>query len=137
MWLQALWVGALLPALVLGTRGDGIRGAAFAHLVVALAVVVPAYVVVLGRIGIPVTRLAAALRRPLVAGVTMAGVAFMVDRSLSGGFVALLVAAGLGALVYTALVVPWHGVARSGGAWSRGAGHRARLGPAAAWLGRR
>jgi PST family polysaccharide transporter len=95
--------------LVLGTRSDGIRGAALAHLVVALAVVVPAYVVVLGRIGIPMARLAAATRRPLAAAVIMAAVAYVVDRSLGGGFGGLLAAGVLGGLVYAALVVPWQG----------------------------
>jgi PST family polysaccharide transporter len=109
MWLQALWVGALVPALLLGTRSDGIRGAALAHVVVALAVVVPAYVVVLGRIGIPMARLAAATRRPLAAAVIMAAVAYVVDRSLGGGFGGLLAAGVLGGLVYAALVVPWQG----------------------------
>ena len=38
MWLQALWVAALIPALVVGANLGGIRGAAVAHLIVAVAI---------------------------------------------------------------------------------------------------
>ena len=107
MRLQALWVGTLLPALLIGTRWGGIRGAALAHLAVALVVVVPAYVVVLGRAGIRVRLLAAVLRRPAVAALAMTVVVYGVDHALSGSLASLVAAGGAGLLVYAALVVPW------------------------------
>ncbi|MET0827550.1 MAG: lipopolysaccharide biosynthesis protein, partial [Acidimicrobiales bacterium] len=109
MWLQALWVGALVPVLVMGTRGQGIRGAALAHLLVVAVVMVPAYAVVLRRVGIPLPRLARTLRRPLAAAAIMGIVVYALDRAMSGGLVGLLVAAVAGAVMYAALVVPWHG----------------------------
>jgi PST family polysaccharide transporter len=63
------WAAALLPALVIGTRLDGIRGAAVAHALVSIGVAVPLAMFMLHRIGVPLQPIARSLARPLAAAV--------------------------------------------------------------------
>jgi len=78
MWLfrlQLVWLGALIPAMFLGVHAAGGRGAALAHVAVLLAVVIPVYLVVLGRaVRFPLRALRAPTAYPLL-GAVLAGVA--------------------------------------------------------------
>lgn len=106
--LQLIWLGALLPAMLLGVHRDGGRGAGFAHVAVVLLVVVPAHLIVLGRVArLPLARLRGAVAYPLLAAV-LAGVAGYL---LAGPFVspwAKLIWGGLAfAAVYLAALGRW------------------------------
>lgn len=48
--LQMIWIGALVPAMALGVHENGIIGAAYAHVVVILPVVLPSYLLALKRV---------------------------------------------------------------------------------------
>lgn len=106
MWVNLCWAVALVPALLLGARLDGIQGAAMAHAVIAVVVALPLLAVALNRSGVPVGLVGAGLVRPLVgavpAGLVMAGLAAVVD----GAFAELCVAGGGGLLLFTLVVVP-------------------------------
>lgn len=52
--VQLLWVAAMVPAMVLGVERFGLVGAGWAHVVVAVSVVLPAYAVCLRRAGVDV-----------------------------------------------------------------------------------
>ncbi len=67
--VQLAWLSALIPALMVGVRTDGIRGAAIAGVAVAAFVVLPWYLIELRRAGIKVSGLAAELWMPLMGGV--------------------------------------------------------------------
>lgn len=54
MWVNLCWAVALVPALLVGARLDGIEGAAVAHAVVAVVVALPLLGVALHRSGVPV-----------------------------------------------------------------------------------
>jgi PST family polysaccharide transporter len=114
LWLQALWVAALIPALIVGANLGGIRGAAIAHLIVAFGLMAPAFAVTMHRAGLPLRPVGIALRLPLGAAAVMAVVVLVVDRAMEGDFQALLVASALGAIVYGSLVLRWW---RGGGAF--------------------
>jgi lipopolysaccharide exporter len=47
--LQLIWIGTLVPAMVLGVHMDGIVGAAYAHVAVIVPIVLPSYLIVLKR----------------------------------------------------------------------------------------
>lgn len=106
-WTQVAWVLAIVPAMIAATAGWGIAGAGWVHLIVALAVVLPAYLVALHRSGIALRRIAAECWPPVAA---------MVPAGLAGWFAASLGTlpiwsllfggvAGLG--VYAALLGRW------------------------------
>lgn len=101
------WAAVLIPALLVGARLGGIRGAAIAHAVVAILVAVPLAVLALHRAGV---RLAPALPttvRPLLGGVlslaVTAGLAMLVPKP---ALAQLCLAAGAGLISYVLVVVP-------------------------------
>lgn len=106
-WLNLGWAVALIPALVIGTRVGGIRGAAIAHAIVAVLVAVPLAVWALSRGGVRLGPVLPALIRPFV-GCVAAAVVMWVLAALVGpsAFLVLAVAGGAGVLVYVLLVVP-------------------------------
>jgi PST family polysaccharide transporter len=105
--LQALWVVALVPGLIVGTNLGGIRGAAIAHLVVAFGLMAPAFAVTMHRAGLPLQPVGTALRLPVIAAAAMALVVVVVDQALPGDFQALLVGGVVGSIVYGSLVLRW------------------------------
>lgn len=111
-WVQAVWLLALVPAMIAGVHLLGIGGAAWANAAVAWLVVVPLYMVTLSRL------LEVGLWQQLWGFLPMAaaaGIAAIVAGFLSASFgnpwLALL-AGGLGGLVvYLLLTVPtWRGL---------------------------
>jgi len=104
--LQALWVAVLIPLLAVGAHVDGIYGVSFAHMGVALAVVVPAFLVAVRRTGVRLMPLLALLWRPLVGtGVGLAGAALAIAH-LSGNFTRLTVGGTIAGALYAAVVYP-------------------------------
>jgi PST family polysaccharide transporter len=105
--VNATWALALVPALIIGTRLDAIRGAAVAHAIVGLLVAMPVTLVALHRAGVRLAPIVPALARPVLAGAVAGVVAFAVGRT---GPPLLQLAAGgtAGLLVYGALAVPPH-----------------------------
>jgi PST family polysaccharide transporter len=67
--VQLAWLVALIPALVVGVREDGIRGAAIAGFAVAACVVLPWYLIELHRVAIKSRALGAQVWVPILAAV--------------------------------------------------------------------
>jgi O-antigen/teichoic acid export membrane protein len=107
MWLQALWLAALAPALVIGARVSGIRGAAIAHLVVAVALVGPAFGFTLRRAGLGTGPLLKALRWPVAGTVAMIGSVVIVDQTVVSDVWALLLGGVVGTFVYVSVAMRW------------------------------
>jgi O-antigen/teichoic acid export membrane protein len=97
--VQVVWLVALVPAVVVGARAGGSIGVAVAQAVVAIAVLVPAYLVLLRRSRDEVGALARALAVPAVAATCAVAAGMLVaDRTgapllggLLGGTTTLLV----------------------------------------------
>jgi PST family polysaccharide transporter len=107
LWVNLGWAVALVPGLIVGTRLDGIRGAAISHAVVGLAVAVPLTLVMLHRVGVRLAPIAPPLMRPLFAGGIGAGVAYaLVHVTGERPLIRLLVAGSAGLLAYLAVAVP-------------------------------
>jgi O-antigen/teichoic acid export membrane protein len=104
--LNLVWLVALLPALWYGTNLGGIRGAAIGHAIVALTVAIPLAGWMLHRAGVDMRPVLRRSARPVlaavVAGVVMAAIAMPLDSALAQ----LVIAGGLGFVVYLALALP-------------------------------
>jgi PST family polysaccharide transporter len=107
LWFNLGWAVALVPALIIGTRADGARGAAMAHALVALLVALPLAFAALRRIGIGLVPIARGIARPALAAVVGA-VLCTVVRDVVGGpvFVQLAAAGIVGLGAYALVVVP-------------------------------
>jgi O-antigen/teichoic acid export membrane protein len=104
--IHALWLMALLPALVAGTRADGIRGAAAAQVLVGCLLVLPAFGYVMRGHGLRLGGVLTGCVRPAVGGalllISAAAVHSVVDEPLPR----LLVGGVLGLAVYAPVVLP-------------------------------
>jgi len=101
--LQVLWLLALVPALTFGARW-GIAGVAAAQVVVALVLVTPLHLALLRGRRVPVRRLVAALRVPVLVSVAYGCGVWWTSRTVEQplGAVGLAMLAGL--LVVTGLL---------------------------------
>jgi O-antigen/teichoic acid export membrane protein len=115
LWLQFLWLSALVPILSLFAGRDGLAGVGIGHMVVAGLVVLPAFLLVLRRMGLRPTRLAMAIARPLIGGVAAAVVAGAAATFLHTQVVILAVGGVGGLAVYAAIAWPMRHLARKGG----------------------
>ncbi|MFE9933259.1 oligosaccharide flippase family protein [Streptomyces sp. NPDC005533] len=104
--VQGLWLALLLPALVVGARTGGIVGVAQGHVLVAVAVVVPVFLLALHRGGIRLGTVARACAWPFLGGVAMTVVVLGLARHLGDGVLPLLAAGTAGTLVYGLCVLP-------------------------------
>ncbi|HEX6346013.1 lipopolysaccharide biosynthesis protein [Umezawaea sp.] len=104
--IHVVWLGALVPLLLVGAHLDGIRGVAAAHVVVAVLVIVPAYLVAFRPYGVKARALGATLARPVLGGVLMIAVAQAVTFVVPGNVWQLLVGGVLSLAAYTAVVYP-------------------------------
>lgn len=107
LWLNLGWAIALVPALVIGTRLDGIRGAAIAHALVATLVAVPLALAALRRVGVHLRPITVTLIRPLVATAVGAASCTIVAHLTTGSnFFQLAAAGSAGLLTYIVIVLP-------------------------------
>ncbi|MGZ8761760.1 MAG: lipopolysaccharide biosynthesis protein [Acidimicrobiia bacterium] len=104
LYIQGLWLIALIPALTYGARHDGIRGVGIAHVVVAGGIIVPVYLLALHRRHqLRPRSVLASVARPMLGGflAALAGTALM---SLAGSDLGELVAGSIGIVVVYSLV---------------------------------
>ena len=107
LWFNLGWAVALVPALIIGTRAGGTRGAAIAHALVALFVALPLAFAALRRIGVTLMPIARGLVRPLLAAAASAALCTIVRELVPAMPLAQLAATGVvGLATYALLVVP-------------------------------
>jgi O-antigen/teichoic acid export membrane protein len=107
LWFNLGWAVVLVPALMIGTRVDGARGAAIAHALVALLVALPLAFAALRRIGVTLLPIARGLVRPLLAATAAAALSTLVRELVPGTpFVQLAATGVVGLTTYALLVVP-------------------------------
>ncbi|MEU2554339.1 lipopolysaccharide biosynthesis protein [Streptomyces sp. NPDC013313] len=127
--VQGLWLVALIPVLVVAARLNGIVGVSQGHVVVAAGLVVPVFLIALGRGGIGVGRIARACAWPFLGGAVMAAVVLGLRHPLGDGRLALLAIGTIALAAYTLCVLPSRGFLRGAGRGERP--HRGRRRPAA------
>jgi O-antigen/teichoic acid export membrane protein len=109
VWLNAGWAIALVPALLIGTHLDGIRGAAIAHGVVAVLIALPLALLALHLGGVSLVPTLPTLVRPTIGAALAAAVIILIDSVVSSNsFVQLVLAGGAGLIAYILVVVPFH-----------------------------
>ncbi|WP_431878083.1 oligosaccharide flippase family protein [Amycolatopsis sacchari] len=106
LWLQGLWLAALVVALPVGAVTGDIRGVAVAHAAVAVFVVLPAYLFALVRTGVSLRVLGSALAKPAAGTVVAAMVVVGLRLALPPSPLLLVLAGVLGALAYLPFVWP-------------------------------
>ena len=107
LWIQIIWLIALVGAMIAATRAYGIVGAGWVHVVVAFVVILPAYLIALKLSGVRISEFARQVWWPTVATVPALIVALGAHMLIENAIVALLVG-GFGAVVvYCALTWPW------------------------------
>lgn len=107
LWIQALWLVALVPAMLVGIRWGGIAGAAWAHPVVALVVMLPAHLFVLARLGVRPLVLLRPMLRPALALCPGVVLAWLTLRTLDTAWQQVLGAGCVLAAAYGVLMLPW------------------------------
>jgi lipopolysaccharide exporter len=99
--LQLIWIGTLIPAMVLGVHKNGIIGAAYAHVAVILPIVLPTYLLALKRVtGVRLTALGRAALSPFLASSAAALAARGVASQLSNPLAQLIAGLAAGGVVY-------------------------------------
>jgi PST family polysaccharide transporter len=107
LFIQLIWLVALVPGMVLGVHRDGIVGAAIAHVIVVLPVVLPCYLIVLMRTtAVRFTILVKAISPAFLASTAAALVARFVSLQFTYPFVQLVIGLATGGLIYIIAVAP-------------------------------
>ncbi len=107
LWIQLVWLVAIVLAVLAGVQMFGISGAGWAHVVVAVLVILPCYLLALTRAGAPVGAILRACVWPSVGAAAAMAIAGLL-RSLLDDLLTALLVAGSGALVtYAAVAGPW------------------------------
>ena len=88
--LQACWLAALVPALVVGAHLGGIRGVAIAHVLVATLVAIPPFLATLHRARIDLPAVGRRLARPALGVLAVVAVGALAQIALPNPFAPLL-----------------------------------------------
>lgn len=104
--LQILWLVTLVPALIIGTIVGGIIGTGVGHAVVVIAVVAPAYLLILRADGIPVRPILFAAARPAVAACMLTAIVVVGRQWMHSPVLQVLVLSALSTVAYAVIVVP-------------------------------
>ncbi|WP_051191956.1 oligosaccharide flippase family protein [Microbacterium luticocti] len=107
LWIQLLWLGVLLAALIVAVPRWGIAGAGWAQVAVAAVVVLPAHLIALRAAGVRLGPLLAEAGRPTLAAAVGASAAAVLCTVLPHTTGALIGAVAVGAAVYAAAMAPW------------------------------
>jgi PST family polysaccharide transporter len=105
--VQLIWLGTLAPAMILGVRRDGIVGAAIAHILIIVPIVLPCYLIALRRTtGVHLLTLLRDVLPSVIAAAMAAAAAWVVIGQI-GDPLAQLVAGGIaGGIVYALACAP-------------------------------
>ena len=106
LWLQGLWLIALVPAVAIGAKLAGIEGVGLAQLIVALCVVTPAVLFRLRLLGVRGRDVWRNLARPLLAAGLSGLTAIAVRAVVHGDFPQLALAGTAAGAVYLLVMLP-------------------------------
>ena len=106
LMVQLVWLFALVPAMVLGVHRNGIIGAAVAHVIVIIPIVLPIYLFGLRKIT-DLTQLARAVLPALVAASAAALAAASIASLFTYPLVQLITGLAVGGLTYAVIALPY------------------------------
>lgn len=105
--VQLAWVAALVPAMVVGVRSGGIAGAGWAHVLVALGLVLPLYAVCLRRAGVDVGAFFRGWAVPVAAALPAALICGWLGARSGSPLGVLFLGAAAAAAAYALPLAPW------------------------------
>lgn len=106
IWLNLVWLIALVPTLWIGASIGGMPGAAAGHAIVALVVAIPMAGWMLHASGVDMQPVVSAVARPVLAAVTAGLVMHAVSIPFDAAIVQLVVAGGIGGIAYLLIAFP-------------------------------
>jgi PST family polysaccharide transporter len=106
LFLQLLWLGLLVPAMIVGVHMHGIAGAGAAHVLVAGLIILPMFLLTLRSVGVSIRPVVRAMVRPMAATVAAGAVVFAARSLPIPDLARLLTVGGLAALVFCLIAVP-------------------------------
>ncbi len=106
-WIQALWIVALTPVLVVAVNQFGVQGAGWAHVIVAAVVILPVYLWALYRLRADLRSILGVLWPPVLAGSAAWIAADLVANRFDTPILAVLLGGLAGCLTYIALLYRW------------------------------
>jgi lipopolysaccharide exporter len=105
--VQLVWLAALVPAMALGVRREGIVGAAYAHIAVIGPLILPSYLFVLHRLtGTRLRSVLGAILPALLPSIAAAAAAVEVTRLLTVPIVQLAAGLACGGAIYAIATAP-------------------------------
>ncbi|MBC7402301.1 MAG: oligosaccharide flippase family protein [Microbacteriaceae bacterium] len=107
LMVQLIWLAALVPAMILGVQADGLAGAGWAHVLVAVVVVLPVYLFYLRRARVPVISFLRGWIRPTVMAIPLAFGLWLISSLVVPPILALVLAATAGILLYALPMSKW------------------------------
>jgi O-antigen/teichoic acid export membrane protein len=110
--VQALWLAALIPVLLIGARVGGITGVSAGHVLVATVLVGPTFLWALSRAGISLRSIVICCLLPFLGGVMMAAVSLLVIHEAGDGVAGLASAIAAGSAVYLPMIYPMRALLR-------------------------
>ncbi|WP_329332274.1 oligosaccharide flippase family protein [Streptomyces sp. NBC_00663] len=122
--VQGLWLVALIPVLLVAARTNGTAGVAQGHVLVAGGLVVPVFLIALGRGGVGVGLIARACAWPFLGGAVMTAVVLGLEPRFGDSRLALLAIGTIALAGYTVCVLPSRDFLRGVGPGDRA--HRGR-----------
>lgn len=105
--VQVIWLAALVPAMIVGVQTGGLAGAGWAHVVVAVVVVMPAYLVYLRRAKVATWPFLRAWLVPTAAAIPAAAALWFIVSSIHSSYAVLGAAALAGVLLYALPMSRW------------------------------
>ncbi len=105
--VQVIWLAALVPALIVGVRLDGIAGAGWAHLAVASLVVLTAYLIAMRSASVKPFAFMKGWVVPTLAAIPLAAILWVIATWVANPLIAILAGGIIGLLVYIAPIARW------------------------------
>ena len=97
---QVIWLPSLSLALIIFVKPDGIAGAGLAHAIVATLIVIPTFIHLVGRAGVPTSLVARALIPSLIWALATAAVAGFVASQIGPPLLACVLGGAAGLAIY-------------------------------------
>lgn len=105
--VQLVWLITLIPAMIVGVEAYGLAGAGWAHVAVALLVVLPAYLATMRKAEVSPWRFVGAWLVPTVAALPLAGALWLITVSIEFNWAALGAGAAAGVVFYVLPLARW------------------------------
>lgn len=107
LWVQLVWFVAIVIGMIIATHAYGIVGAGWVHVLVAIAIIFPAYVIALRSAEVRLKELIRETWLPTIAAAVASSGAVLAASAVDAPLLKLLAGGAAAAAIYLALVRRW------------------------------